>query len=109
MIIENIHSEIGSSDNLKREIDTIHLSANNALRNKNFEWYAQHFSNDLKYKQLDGRTIDKKKLISDIAVYFDRILKFSFIQNTNETTGNTNVKPMTGNHNISKNAPTTAY
>lgn len=65
------------NDILKREIDSAHLSANDALKKKNFELYAEHFSNDLKYKQLNGRTIDKKKLMSDIAVYFDRILKFS--------------------------------
>ena len=65
------------NDILIKEIDSAHFSANDALKNKNFESYAQHFSESLKYKQINGRTIDKKKLISDIAIYFDRIIKFS--------------------------------
>lgn len=65
------------SEKLLREIDSAHVSANDALKNKNFESYAEHFSNDLKYKQLNGLTIDKKKLMRDVALYFNRILNFS--------------------------------
>lgn len=59
---------------LIEEINSAHISANQDLRDKNFESYAGHFSNDLEYKQLNGRVINKKKLISDISFYFDRVV-----------------------------------
>ena len=64
-------------DALIREIESAHLSANNALKKKDFASYAQHFSNDLKYRQLNGRTIDKKALMNDVALYFDRVVRSS--------------------------------
>jgi hypothetical protein len=65
------------NEELQREIDNAHKSANEALKNKNFELYAEHFSDNLKYTQLNGRTIDKKQLMNDTAVYFNRILSSS--------------------------------
>ena len=60
-------------DQLLKEIDAAHASANEALQQKDFAAYAQHFADDLTYTQLDGRTIDKPKLVRDISVYFNRI------------------------------------
>lgn len=57
------------------EIDAAHASANEALQQKDFAAYAQHFADDLSYTQLDGRTIDKTRLVRDISVYFNRIKK----------------------------------
>ena len=65
------------NDILIREIDGLHVSANEALKKKDFESYAGHFSKDLEYKQLNGRTINKTKLVNDIAVYFKRVLNSS--------------------------------
>lgn len=65
------------NDILISEIDSVHLSANDALKKKDFESYAEHFSNDLEYKQLNGRTINKAKLVNDVAVYFNRVLNSS--------------------------------
>ncbi len=62
-------------DHLLKEIDAAHASANEALQQKDFAAYAHHFADDLTYTQLDGRTIDKPKLVRDISVYFNRIKK----------------------------------
>lgn len=60
-------------DAVIKEIDHAHVSANDAMRKKDFASYADHFSNDLKYKQLDGRTIDRTALMGDVASYFGRV------------------------------------
>jgi hypothetical protein len=59
------------------EIDIIHKEANNALKNKQLDLYVGCFGDDLQYKQLNGKTIGKKKLITDIRKYFNRIRNFS--------------------------------
>ena len=59
------------------EIDNTHLAANLALKNKDFAAYIGHFSDDLKYKQLNGKTIDKRQLSNDTQRYFDRIKTYT--------------------------------
>ncbi|EOR95197.1 hypothetical protein ADIARSV_1685 [Arcticibacter svalbardensis MN12-7] len=65
------------NDILLQEIDHAHLLAKEALKKKDFKSYAENFSNDLKYKQLNGLTINKTKLVNDIAVYFKRVISSS--------------------------------
>jgi hypothetical protein len=55
------------------EIDTAHSAANLAQKNKDIGTYIGCFSNDLKYKQLNGKIIDKKQLLQDVQSYFDRV------------------------------------
>jgi hypothetical protein len=59
------------------EIDNSHLMANLALKNKDFATYISVFSDDLKYKQMDGKAIDKRQLSKDTQKYFDRIKSYS--------------------------------
>src|SRR5688572_29411734 len=59
------------------EIDRAHASANLALKNKDFDAFIDHFSYNLKYKQLNGKTIDKRKVTTDTKKYFDRIQNYS--------------------------------
>lgn len=61
------------NEKILKEIDEMHQFANNALGQKRFEDYMNIFSDDLTYKQLNGKTIDKKQLIKDTAFYFSRI------------------------------------
>ena len=55
------------------EIDNAHSVANLAQKNKDFGAYISYFSNDLKYKQLNGKIIGRKQLLNDIQKYFDRV------------------------------------
>ena len=55
------------------EIDKARLAAYLALENKDFATYMGCFSDDLKYKQLNGKIIDKRQLSDDTKRYFDRI------------------------------------
>jgi hypothetical protein len=58
------------------EIDKTHLAANLALKNRDFDAYLGYFSDDLTYKQLNGKTIDKDQLSDDTKRYFYRIKSF---------------------------------
>jgi len=58
------------------EVDKTHLAANLALENRDFDTYIGYFSDDLKYKQLNGKTIDKNQLSYDTKRYFYRIKSF---------------------------------
>lgn len=62
---------------LIKEIDNVHKLVNDALKLKQFDRYIECFSDDLLYKQLNGKTIGKKQLVKDIRHYFGRIRKFS--------------------------------
>ncbi len=55
------------------EIDNARLAAYLALEKRDFATYMGCFSNDLKYKQLNGKIIDKRQLSNDTKRYFDRI------------------------------------
>jgi hypothetical protein len=66
-----------SSELLLEEIDNSHRIANDALKNKRFEEYIDAFGEDLKYKQLDGKTIGKAALACDIQFYFNRVLSYT--------------------------------
>lgn len=59
------------------EIDKAHKEANQALKNKDFTTYARAFSNNLRYKQLNGAIIGKEQLTKSIKTYFSRIQEFS--------------------------------
>ena len=59
------------------EIDSAHFAANLALKNQDFDRYIGHFSDNLKYKQLNGFTIDKETLAKDTRKYFDRIKNYT--------------------------------
>jgi hypothetical protein len=58
------------------EVDKTHLAANLALKNRDFDAYMGYFSDDLKYKQSNGKTIDKGQLSYDTKRYFYRIKSF---------------------------------
>ncbi len=64
-------------DSLITEIDITHESANMALKNKNFTFYLDHFSENLEYTQANGLTITKKQLSRDIKIYFSRIKNYN--------------------------------
>ena len=56
-----------------KEIDEMHLFSNEALWQKRFDAYINIFSDNLTYKQLDGKIIGKKQLAKDTAFYFSRL------------------------------------
>jgi hypothetical protein len=58
------------------EIDLMHQRSNKALVEKNINVYINIFSDELKYKQLDGKIIDKKQLVQDIRFYFSQLKTF---------------------------------
>src|ERR1700733_13335522 len=62
---------------LLAEIDNSHSIANDALKNRMFENYIDVFGDDLKYKQLDGKIIDKARLSTDIKFYFNRVINYT--------------------------------
>lgn len=56
-----------------KEIENAHSMSNFALRNKDFTSFIGYFSDNLKYKQLNSKTIDKNQLSKDTLQYFNRI------------------------------------
>ncbi len=56
------------------KIDRIHEKGLDAIRDRNFESYMSIFAEDLSYKQLNGKVIDKKRLTNDQKRYFSRIV-----------------------------------
>ena len=61
------------SERLIIEIDKMHHLANEALRQKRFDIYINCFTDNLSYKQMNGKVIDKKELSKNIAFYFNRL------------------------------------
>lgn len=59
------------------DIDQSHLKANQALQNKEFASYMNIFSDDLTYKQMNGKSINKGQLSNDTHKYFARIISYS--------------------------------
>ena len=64
-------------ETLIKEIDNAHKAANNAQRNKNFDLYMNVFTDDLLYKQLNGKTIGKEHLANNVKSYFNRVKSLS--------------------------------
>lgn len=64
-------------ETLIKEIDNAHTAANDAQRNKNFDLYMTVFTDDLQFKQLNGKTIGKKQLANDVKSYFERVKSLS--------------------------------
>ena len=62
-----------NSESLVKEIDEMHQLSKEALSQKRFESYIELFSDNLKYKQFDGKIIDKKELARNTASYFNRL------------------------------------
>src|SRR6266542_6809261 len=60
-------------EKILKEIDEMHQFSNEALAQKRFNDYINIFSDDLIYKQFNGKIIDKKQLAKDTALYFSRI------------------------------------
>ncbi len=60
-------------EKILKEIDQMHQFANKALGLKRFDAYINIFSDNLSYKQLNGKIIDKKELAKDTAFYFSRL------------------------------------
>jgi hypothetical protein len=56
-----------------KEIDEMHKFSSETLGQKRFDTYINIFSDNLTYKQLNGRIIDKKQLARDTALYFSRL------------------------------------
>lgn len=59
-------------EKILKEIDEMHQFTNEALGQKRFDSYINVFSDNLTYKQLNGKIIDKKQLAKDTAFYFSR-------------------------------------
>ncbi len=72
-----------SADNVLREIDEIHQISNEALKDKRFEAYLNVFTDNLIYKQLNGKSIGKMQLRKDTAFYFSRLVRHntSYVRN----------------------------
>lgn len=60
-------------ESLIKEIDEMHRLSKEALANKKFESYLEIFSENLTYKQFNGKVIDKKELTRNTASYFNRL------------------------------------
>lgn len=56
-----------------KEIDKMHQRSNEALEQKRMEAYLNIFSDNLTYKQLNGKTINKKELTKNTISYFSRL------------------------------------
>lgn len=61
------------NEKLLQEIDKMHQKANEALAQKQFDTYISIFSDQLEYKQINGKTIDKRTLVKDTSRYFGRL------------------------------------
>jgi hypothetical protein len=72
------------NEDLIKQIDGVHKSNNDALALKQLDRYMDCFSDNLQYKQLNGKIINKKRLIEDTQRYFDRIKNFSSRYERNE-------------------------
>ncbi len=46
-------------------IDNLHAKANKDIKNKNLHEYISVFSDDLRYTQFNGKTINKQRLTQD--------------------------------------------
>ncbi|WP_184548015.1 hypothetical protein [Mucilaginibacter sp. FT3.2] len=64
-------------ETLIQEIDNMHKVANDAQQHKNFNSYMNVFTDNLQYKQLSGKTIEKKQLANDVKRYFERVKSIS--------------------------------
>ncbi|PWK78521.1 hypothetical protein LX99_02365 [Mucilaginibacter oryzae] len=62
---------------LLEAIDNAHIAANEAQQNKDFDFYMDFFTDDLQYKQLNGKTIGKKQLAANVKHYFNRVKSLS--------------------------------
>lgn len=60
-------------EKILHEIDERHQFSNEALVQKRFDDYINIFSDNLIYKQLNGKIIDKNQLTKDISSYFSRL------------------------------------
>lgn len=61
------------NEKILNEIDEMHQLSNEALVQKRFDDYINIFSDNLIYKQLNAKIIDKKQLTKDISSYFSRL------------------------------------
>jgi len=64
-------------ETLIKEIDKAHFASNEAQLDKDFDLYMSIFSAELQYKQLNGKTIEKKQLANNVKSYFDRVKSLS--------------------------------
>lgn len=65
------------TEKILKEIDKMHQFSNETLGQKRFDAYINVFSDNLTYKQLNGRIIDKMQLAKDTAFYFGRLKSFT--------------------------------
>ena len=59
------------------QIDCAHIAANDALKIKQLATYMDFFADNLRYKQLNGKIIEKAQLTKDVKLHFKRIRSFS--------------------------------
>jgi hypothetical protein len=62
-----------NNEMILREIDEMHQFSNEVLGQKRFDDYINIFSDNLSYKQLNGKIINKKQLAKDTAFYLNRL------------------------------------
>ncbi|PKV52300.1 hypothetical protein ATE84_4411 [Aquimarina sp. MAR_2010_214] len=61
-------------DNILKIIDETHSLAIKSMIQKNLSEYMSVFADELLYKQLNGKIINKKQLTKDTEKYFSRVL-----------------------------------
>ena len=62
-----------ASSQLIAELDAMHDRASRALACRDLAAYRDLMAPNLKYRQIDGRTIDRNRLMRDVAVQFRRL------------------------------------
>lgn len=62
-----------SSSQVIAELDAMHDRARRALASRDLPAYRDLMAPDLKYRQVDGRTLDRDRLMRDVAAQFRRL------------------------------------
>ena len=66
-----------TKDEVEIIVDDLHTKANQDIKNKSLGEYMSVFSEDLRYTQVNGKTINKKKLTEDQRKFWSRIIELN--------------------------------
>jgi hypothetical protein len=64
-----------SPSEIETVLDGRHAAANTAFTSKDMEAYQSLFGSDLRYRQIDGTTIDRARLMRDVKTQFRRFYR----------------------------------
>ena len=67
---------MGAASQILAELDAMHDLARNAFACRDLAAYRDLMAPDLRYRQADGRTIDRDQLMRDVAAQFRRLNRF---------------------------------